>query len=215
MSFTSLRKSTTPSPLKTPVFIDAIDRYLLDQSSGPFIDRCLAHQQIAFSCISYLNSNLDLIPSTIEEKTQSVLETLIINRYNGLHQYSNKFWIDHVLAYLRAGGKISSCKYLAQAFKQFMTVRRKIEPSSIAISPSGIIPLRQENRGGSDLLVCCEDACLSDMLEQVTRFRKILRTKEYTFESPLCEFSPVPKILYPFLLILTDIPSTYEVGERQ
>jgi len=187
MSFTSPPKRTTLSTFETPVLTDPVGRYLLDQSSGPFIDYCLAHQQIAFSCITYLNSNLDFIPSAIEQKTPGVLETLIINRYNGLHQYANNFWIDHVLAYSRAGGKISNCKHLVHAFKQLLNIPRRKEPSSIKTSPSEIIPRGQEDQGNSDLLVCCEDACLSDMLEHFAGFRKIMRTKENTFESPECE----------------------------
>lgn len=215
MSFTSPQKRTTLSTFENPVLTDPVGRYLIDRSSGPFIDHCLAHQQIAFSCITYLNSNLDFIPSAVDQKTRNVSETLIINRYNGLHHYANNFWIDHVLAYSRAGGKINNCKYLVQAFKQLLNLWRRKEESSITTAPSETIFRGQENQENSGLSVCCEDACLSDMLEHFAGFRKKLHTKENTFESPECESRPLLEILCSFLLILTDIASTYEVGERQ
>ena len=63
----------------------------------PFIQLQDAHLNIAYSCISYLNTSFFLLSqnSNEEERRFSVLQGL-----HGLQLYSNKYWHLHIVAYM-------------------------------------------------------------------------------------------------------------------
>ena len=170
------------STFDQPAFTDNHYRYLLDQTSGPFIDYRLAHQQITFSCLSYLNSNLELVPTCTENKNQQFLERLVVNRPNGLHHYANRFWFDHVLAYLEAHGTMNN--HLAQAWEQFRCFWRRTRGPSDRLSSE----TEYQNQGTAQY---CQDLLLNDILQQVGEFRKNLHARESTFESPACKWCQV------------------------
>ena len=94
----SAKEYVTPN-IQHPKLI--YSRYLLHPHSGPFIDRAMAHRSLAFSCLHYLNSRVDLASHSHSSPSPHTIESRIINSLNGLDHYSHQFWIDHVLIYMK------------------------------------------------------------------------------------------------------------------
>jgi hypothetical protein len=72
------------------------ERYILHPSSGPYLQECHAHFDMAFSCVSYLSSSICLISPSM---TDFEAENRIIKGFHGLHRYAHEFWIDHLLRF--------------------------------------------------------------------------------------------------------------------
>ena len=87
-------------------------RYLLEEEyllNRPFIWRENAHLDVSFSCITFLNSCLCLLP---ENSTDAQRATIIVRGFHGLQLYADKFWYKHLLEY---------CGLLGQHQRQFST----------------------------------------------------------------------------------------------
>ncbi|KAH8650674.1 hypothetical protein BGZ60DRAFT_462571, partial [Tricladium varicosporioides] len=82
-----------------------IIRYILDHSSGPFLDFTQAHHNIAFSCISYLSESFILINPSVSEDE---VKTRVVKGYHGLHHYANEFWAEHLLRYSELNGGLDT-----------------------------------------------------------------------------------------------------------
>jgi len=79
-------------------------RYVLQEeyrARVSFIHGLNAHHNISFSCITYLNTSLHLLPSysTDESRIRTVIQG-----FHGLQLYANKFWYKHLLQYCRLQG---------------------------------------------------------------------------------------------------------------
>jgi hypothetical protein len=87
-------------------------RYLLEEEyllNRPFIWRENAHLDVSFSCITFLNSCLCLLP---ENSTNGQRAAIIVRGFHGLQLYADKFWYKHLLEY---------CCLLGQHQRQFST----------------------------------------------------------------------------------------------
>lgn len=84
-------------PALTPTKILS-DRYILSESSGPFLRYSIAHYHLAFSCMSYLRS---IKYFTDCDTTQDALKIRVIKGFHGLHHYANEFWFQHLLQYAK------------------------------------------------------------------------------------------------------------------
>jgi hypothetical protein len=63
----------------------ANDRFILDKVSGPLLQEARAHYNIAYSCITYLNTTLYFVKTQVAEG------------FHGLHNYANEYWFQHLL----------------------------------------------------------------------------------------------------------------------
>jgi hypothetical protein len=73
-------------------------RYILHEASGPFLFYNRAHYDLAFSCISYMNTSICFIDPSYSEET---LKIRVLKGFHGLHHYANEFWFQHLLQYAK------------------------------------------------------------------------------------------------------------------
>ncbi|KAI1610626.1 hypothetical protein EDD36DRAFT_467683 [Exophiala viscosa] len=67
--------------------------YILDKVSGPLLQEPQAHFNIAFSCISYLNTSVDFLTTG---PTEDFVTTQVAKGFHGLHNYANEYWFQHL-----------------------------------------------------------------------------------------------------------------------
>jgi hypothetical protein len=78
----------------TPAFY----RYILHQASGPFLKYVKARYDIAFACITYLNTtHYFRDPNTSEDS----LRLQVVKGFHGLYHYASNFWLKHLLQYAK------------------------------------------------------------------------------------------------------------------
>ena len=93
----------------------------MHQHSGPLIDRAMAHRGLAFACISYLNTRLDLIPGEHATPDPDKIECLLVKGFSGLDDYAAQFWIGHVLAYVKLTPVDARCAETMKKLQIFAT----------------------------------------------------------------------------------------------
>jgi hypothetical protein len=74
-------------------------RYVLQEEYRDrvsFLQALNAHHNISFSCITYLNTSLPLLPSNSTDESRI---GTVIQGFHGLQLYANKFWYKHLLQY--------------------------------------------------------------------------------------------------------------------
>jgi hypothetical protein len=74
-------------------------RYILREEyreAKPFIQAENAQFNITFSCVSYLNTALILLPIHTTDQERAAL---VVRGFYGLQLYANQFWYKHLLAY--------------------------------------------------------------------------------------------------------------------
>jgi hypothetical protein len=75
--------------------------FLLSPQSGPVVDIVQAHFNVAFSCVSSLNSSFVVLPRFSSQTTTSEIEILMVRGYFGLHAYAHQYWAYHVTKYFQ------------------------------------------------------------------------------------------------------------------
>src|SRR5436189_1996831 len=71
-------------------------RYLLEESSGPFLNKKTAHYDISFSCTAILYSSLDFVDP--EVPSSETLRRIGLG-YFGLYLYASEHWPEHLLSF--------------------------------------------------------------------------------------------------------------------
>lgn len=74
--------------------------YLVNQQSGPFINKAEAHLFIAVSCMINLTTCLDLIPGFRDGFSGMEEEIAVVQGRYGLQAYGSQFWAEHIMAFL-------------------------------------------------------------------------------------------------------------------
>jgi hypothetical protein len=98
-------------------------RYILNESSGPFLQYSTAHYHLAFSCMNYMRSTaLFINPNS----TDNALKVRVIRGLHGLHHYSNEFWFHHLLQYAKAGDPVEDDQL--DLLVEYMSIFWKREP---------------------------------------------------------------------------------------
>jgi hypothetical protein len=82
-----------------------LSRFLLEDTSGPFLSPITSHYDIAFSCIAHMISSLDFVNPTVSD--EELLQRVGYG-YFGLHNYANEYWIEHLLSYASDNQGLSS-----------------------------------------------------------------------------------------------------------
>ncbi|KAJ9503773.1 hypothetical protein H2202_000912 [Exophiala xenobiotica] len=82
-------------PNKTIDFVHySAKQFILDKVSGPLLREARAHYNIAYWCITYLNTTLYfLAPSPCED----LVKIQVAKGFHGLHNYANEYWFQHLL----------------------------------------------------------------------------------------------------------------------
>lgn len=88
----------------TSILINLGFRYLLKPRSLFTIEN--AHFTAAFSCLAYLNSALTLIDDRYDEKSRLID---VAKGFHGFCLYASKYWIEHLLAYMKLKKDSQSC----------------------------------------------------------------------------------------------------------
>jgi hypothetical protein len=106
-------------------------RYILHQASGPFLSYAHAHYDIAFSCVTYLNTS-----SCFHGPNAPVddLRVSVAKGFHGLHPYANEFWFQHLLQYAKCNVDIDSPHYPLEAGLEELLAFWKKDPGSSASS---------------------------------------------------------------------------------
>ncbi|EXJ84684.1 hypothetical protein A1O3_05354 [Capronia epimyces CBS 606.96] len=83
-------------PNKTIDFVHySAKEYILDRVSGPLLQEARAHYNIAFSCITYLNTAVCFLPP--DSSAEDAVLTRVAKGFHGLHNYANEYWFQHLL----------------------------------------------------------------------------------------------------------------------
>ena len=91
----------------------------------------MAHRSLAYACVSYLNARTAFIPKEGSSQTADAIERSIIKSFNGLDDYANQFWVDHVLTYMKVAPADADHTSLTLVLEHFATSWRRTSLSSL------------------------------------------------------------------------------------
>src|SRR5262245_4813131 len=97
--------------------------------SGPFLWEPRAHYNIAFSCITYLNTSFCFHQA---DDTSENLRTRVAKGFHGLHHYANEFWFQHLLFCARQLVELDRQGSMQAALKKVLTQFWKGKPGVAA-----------------------------------------------------------------------------------
>ena len=123
----------------------------------------MAHRSLAFSCLYYLNSRVDLVSRSGLDS--HVLEHRILDSLNGLDHYSYQFWIDHVLGCL---------KDTSNATESSKLIDELDELSSLWLQGRPHVPEVKQCQSTEDLLSLSTHPAALNLMRQVLAFRRRL-----------------------------------------
>lgn len=105
-------------------------RYILHQTSGPFLKESDAHLTVSFACASYLSTSHCLIDSRYSEEEQ-VLR--VAKGFHGLHLYAHEFMLKHILRYaeLQSFSKLEFSEALATRLEKLLQFEKPNISASI------------------------------------------------------------------------------------
>lgn len=130
-----------------------------------------------------------MIPKLFPSVTEENLECYVVRGYNGLEQYAHKFWLNHILAYLKEGGfkDMGNSTDLLKALQEFASF--SIESPIFPASGSPKSPLQPQTTNGADnqLLVLEKFPEIHGLVQQALVFRKKLKEAEHNLDSAECE----------------------------
>jgi len=153
-------------------------RYILKQeyhNATPFIRTDRAHLNISFSCISYLNTSLCLLPDNCTDQERAAI---ILQGFHGLQLYANQFWAKHILTCCNL---LSTCddvlpdEMIAQLEKLVRFRKQMWQDSSV--------PETLDLDGDSATLQQLPHH-IRGFIREVSQFREGLTRNEYPHKSP-------------------------------
>lgn len=73
-------------------------RYIVNSNYSSSLNYAESHFEIAFSCISYLNTTHSFWDS---ENSRNALRLSVASGFHSLHPYANEFWLQHLAQYAK------------------------------------------------------------------------------------------------------------------
>src|SRR2546423_580266 len=107
------------------------NRYILDKVSGPLLRESRAHYDIAFSCITYLNSAFCFYEHSPSDEA---VRTRVAKGFHGLHNYANEYWFQHLLLCSRDFADLDERDLVDAALETLLTQFWKGQPGIAAQS---------------------------------------------------------------------------------
>lgn len=107
------------------------NRYILDKVSGPLLRESRAHYDIAFSCVTYLNSAFCFYE---HGPSDEVVRTRVAKGFHGLHNYANEYWFQHLLLCSRDFADLDERDLMDAALETLLTQFWKGQPGIAAQS---------------------------------------------------------------------------------
>ncbi|EXJ71755.1 uncharacterized protein A1O5_05565 [Cladophialophora psammophila CBS 110553] len=119
-------------PNKTVDFVHySAKEFILDKVSGPLLQESQAHYNIAFSCITYLNTAIYfLAPGPFED----LAKVRVAKGFHGLHNYANEYWFQHILQCARDLINLDSSGIMVSALRTLQERYWKGKPGHAAQS---------------------------------------------------------------------------------
>lgn len=115
-----------------------MDRYILKaehEDRLPFISGELAHFNMTFSCITYLNTSLYLLP---QYSTNDARMEIVVRGFHGLQFYASRYWYHHLLAYAKLLDKQKSFPpELLDQLQLLLSFRKQVPRLSSAAAFNG------------------------------------------------------------------------------
>lgn len=171
----------------------AIIRYILHQASGPFLSYVHAHYDIAFACITYLNTS-----SCFHDRSVSVddLRIQVAKGFHGLHPYANEFWLQHLFQYTKCGANLDSPHYsLESGLEELLLAFWKMQPGSAAkIAKFDDTTTVDDIRNKVEALG--DNPWLQRMGIDIMTFRAYLSREKFAHQDADGESSRAPRHLY-------------------
>jgi hypothetical protein len=163
-----------------------LNRYILKQeyrNGRTFIKTEDAHFNISFSCISYLNSSLCLLPSNCTDQERAAI---VLQGFHGLQLYANQFWYRHVLECygLYAKRHINIPDGLSNQLRKLLRFRKQAQHEA---------PRPGDSSEGSTTLHGNDDSSamsqlpldVRNFIREVVEFRKRARNDDFAQKSLL------------------------------
>lgn len=169
-------------------FFADLPRYILQgeyRDTKAFIQIEQAYFNISFSCVSYLNTCLNLLPtiSTDLERT-----TIIVEGIHHLQLYANQFWYRHLLAYAAvcARRRISFSADLLLQLSSLLRFSKNSTARSAQVLNPGQIP---------GLQILDQVPAIKELVSKIISFRESLKKDEWNDKSPQSKpnyLNPIP-----------------------
>ncbi|KIW95094.1 uncharacterized protein Z519_03678 [Cladophialophora bantiana CBS 173.52] len=104
-------------PNKTIDFVHySAKEFILDEVSGPLLQESQAHYNIAFSCITYLNTAIYFLALGPFE---GLAKVRVAKGSHGLHNHANEYWFQHILQCVRDLINLDSSGIMVSALRTF------------------------------------------------------------------------------------------------
>jgi hypothetical protein len=161
--------------------LNFVYRYILSESSGPFLRYNEAHYHLAFSCMSYLRSARYFIEPDVTRIDQKLR---VMKGFHGLHRYANEFWFQHLLQYAKCDDPVENDELdmligdVSVFWKQepgFRASRLKLDDTTSA----EVIAKQLEVLSGSPQA--------QKMGVDMLTFRKFISQEKYSHQNPASE----------------------------
>ena len=129
----------------------------------------MAHRSVAFSCLYYLHSRVDLASHSYSSLSPHTIESRIVNSLNGLDYYSHQFWIDHVLIYMKDPPDATQSFKLIDVLNEISLIWLQGRPS---------LPEAKQHQFTEDLSALSHHPAALELMHQALCFRGKLGTFE-------------------------------------
>ncbi|KIW21374.1 hypothetical protein PV08_01954 [Exophiala spinifera] len=103
--------------------------YILDKASGPLLWESQAHYDLAFACITYLNTSFCFYQYA---SSHHIVRTKVAKGFHGLHNYATEYWFQHLLLCSRELERLDERHLITEALKTLQAQFWKAQPGTAA-----------------------------------------------------------------------------------
>ena len=171
--FTSQPKSKLSAFLNVddPAYCNV--RFLIHDTSGPFLSAAVGHHMIALSCVLSLSAIFSILHPCI---TDDEMKKRIVNECYSLYPYAYDFWLQHLVRYGQCQADLTSRQFsvLVEPLQRLLDARRHLErPETKTLDGAGISEHEETLLGTLE----CEPG-IQSLIRAFFGFHKIMKGNE-------------------------------------
>ena len=101
-------------------------RFLIHDTSGPFLSAAVGHHMIAWSCVLSLSTGFSLLHSSL---TDDEIKKWDRQEYHSLRRYAHDFWLQHLQRYGQCQADLTfrHLSVLVEPLRRLLDARRHLE----------------------------------------------------------------------------------------